>query len=156
LSDDQSIVYPAAGAGVIHNLRRGIDFNLLSLSSMERVFLIFSGTQRFYLKHTDDIISMAVFNSEKNTDIIASGQIGENPTIHVWNPHNVKTLSVLSGRHKRGSNNFAFSIQFFSQFFCQWQITSLIGCRCSLYDRRLALARRFVLLFSSIFTPSNH
>lgn len=46
---------------------------------------------------------MAVHNSEKYGNLVASGQIGENPTIHVWNAQTRKTLSVLSGRHKRGS-----------------------------------------------------
>lgn len=82
LADNESIVYPAAGAGVIHHI--GL------------------GTQKFYLKHTDDIISMAVHNGEKYKNIVASGQIGENPTIHVWNPQTQQTLSVLSGKHKRG------------------------------------------------------
>jgi hypothetical protein len=82
LADNESIVYPAAGAGVIHNTR--------------------VGTQTFYLKHTDDIISMAVHNGAKYGNIVASGQIGENPTIHIWKAKERKTISVLSGKHKRG------------------------------------------------------
>ncbi len=82
LADNESIVYPAAGAGVVHHIRRG--------------------TQKFYTKHTDDIISMAVHNGEQNGNIVASGQIGENPTIHIWNAQTQETLSVLSGKHKRG------------------------------------------------------
>jgi hypothetical protein len=60
------------------------------------------GTQKFYTKHTDDIISMAVYNGEKYGNIVASGQIGENPTIHIWEAQTRKTRSVLSGKHKRG------------------------------------------------------
>ncbi len=82
LADNESIVYPAAGAGVVHHIRQG--------------------TQKFYTKHTDDIISMAVYNGGKNVNIVASGQIGENPTIHVWDAQSRRTLSVLSGKHKRG------------------------------------------------------
>ncbi|CAF2961159.1 unnamed protein product [Rotaria sp. Silwood2] len=89
LANNESIVYPAAGAGVIHHIRRGI--------------------QKFYLKHTDDIISMAVHYGEKYGNIVASGQIGENPTIHIWDPQTVKTLSVLSGKHKRGVCSLSFS-----------------------------------------------
>ncbi|CAF1474328.1 unnamed protein product, partial [Adineta steineri] len=81
LADNESIVYPAAGAGVIHHIRQG--------------------TQKFYLKHTDDIISMAVHSGKKYKNIVASGQIGENPTIHIWDPETQRTLSVLSGKHKR-------------------------------------------------------
>ncbi|CAF3456731.1 unnamed protein product [Rotaria socialis] len=89
LVDNESIVYPAAGAGVIHNIRRG--------------------TQKFYLKHTDDIISMAVHNGEKYGNIVASGEIGENPTIHIWNPQTTQTISVLSGKHRRGVCSLSFS-----------------------------------------------
>jgi hypothetical protein len=45
---------------------------------------------------------MAVHNGEKNGNIVASGQIGENPTIHIWEAQSRRTLSVLSGKHKRG------------------------------------------------------
>ncbi|UJR29986.1 hypothetical protein I4U23_017533 [Adineta vaga] len=89
LADNESIVYPAAGAGVIHNIRQG--------------------TQKFYLKHTDDIISMAVHTGEKYKNIVASGQIGENPTIHVWDAQTRRTISVLSGKHKRGVCSLSFS-----------------------------------------------
>jgi WD40 repeat protein len=81
LADNETMVYPAAGAGVIHDIRRG--------------------TQKFYLKHTDDIISMAVHNGKKG-NLVASGQIGENPTIHIWDPQKIETKSVLSGKHKLG------------------------------------------------------
>lgn len=47
---------------------------------------------------------MAVYNGGKDKNIIASGQIGENPTIHIWNAQTRKTLSVLSGKHKRGNS----------------------------------------------------
>ena len=61
-----------------------------------------TGTQQFYLKHTDDIISMAVHNGDEHKNIVASGQIGENPTIHIWDAQTRTTRSVLSGKHKRG------------------------------------------------------
>ncbi|UJR16486.1 hypothetical protein I4U23_003389 [Adineta vaga] len=89
LADNESIVYPAAGAGVVHHIREG--------------------TQKFYTKHTDDIISMAVYNGNKYGNIVASGQIGENPTIHIWEAQTRKTLSVLSGKHKRGVCSLSFS-----------------------------------------------
>ena len=89
LADNESIIYPAAGAGVVHHIRLG--------------------TQKFYTNHTDDIISMAVHNGEKYGNIVASGQIGENPTIHIWDAQTRKTLSVLSGKHKRGVCSLSFS-----------------------------------------------
>lgn len=96
LADNESIVYPAAGAGVVRHIIRG--------------------TQKFYLKHTDDIISMAVHNGEKHGNIVASGQIGENPTIHIWDVKERRTLSILSGKHKRGKGNFLLSNRSFVCF----------------------------------------
>ena len=101
LADNESIVYPAAGAGVIHNIAQG--------------------TQKFYLKHTDDIISMAVHNGERHGNIVASGQIGENPTIHIWNVKERQTISVLSGKHNRGENLVELS-SFESRSFVRFQV----------------------------------
>lgn len=50
---------------------------------------------------------MAVHNGEKFKDIVASGQIGENPTIHIWNAQTRKTISVLSGKHKKGKISYS-------------------------------------------------
>jgi WD40 repeat protein len=52
---------------------------------------------------------MAVHNGDKRGNIVASGQIGENPTIHIWDAQTRKTLSVLSGKHKRGVCSLGFS-----------------------------------------------
>jgi hypothetical protein len=63
---------------------------------------------------------MAVHNGEKNGNIVASGQIGENPTIHIWEAQSRRTLSVLSGKHKRGELVFQTNKQkflFFLQVF---------------------------------------
>ena len=45
---------------------------------------------------------MAVHNGGKYGNIVASRHIGENPTIHIWDVQKRDTLSVLSGKHKRG------------------------------------------------------
>jgi len=72
------------------------------------------------LKHTDDIISMAVHHGPTR-DIVASGQIGENPTIHIWDAKTMKTISILSGKHKRGErekkNLWLFDNNFVVQVF---------------------------------------
>ena len=91
------IIFVKVGSGVVTRP---------SVRTVEEMRL---GTQKFYLKHTDDIISMAVHTGDKHGNIVASGQIGENPTIHVWNPQTRNTISVLSGRHKRGVCSLSFS-----------------------------------------------
>ncbi|XP_078613343.1 echinoderm microtubule-associated protein-like 6 isoform X1 [Branchiostoma floridae x Branchiostoma japonicum] len=62
--------------------------------------------QRFYLKHTDDIISMV---KHPQNDIFATGQVGKDPAIHVWDGHNLSTLISLQGQHQRGVTALDFS-----------------------------------------------
>ncbi|XP_013391678.1 echinoderm microtubule-associated protein-like 6 [Lingula anatina] len=55
--------------------------------------------QRFYLDHTDDILCLAIHPIK---DIIATGQVGRDPPVHVWDAETLKCLSVLKGQHQRG------------------------------------------------------
>lgn len=55
-------------------------------------------TQQQYLGHTDDIVSLAV---HPNGRIVATGQMGKEPTIHVWDaeaPEGEQLLAVLRVR----------------------------------------------------------
>ncbi|XP_006814808.2 echinoderm microtubule-associated protein-like 6, partial [Saccoglossus kowalevskii] len=56
-------------------------------------------SQRFYLEHTDDILCLCIHPLK---DIVATGQVGRDPTIHVWDVNDLKTLSILKGEHQRG------------------------------------------------------
>ncbi|KAI8515105.1 Echinoderm microtubule-associated protein-like 5, partial [Branchiostoma belcheri] len=58
-----------------------------------------SHSQRFYLQHTDDILCLAKHPTD---DIFATGQVGKDPTIHVWESENMDSLAVLQGQHARG------------------------------------------------------
>ena len=42
-------------------------------------------TQTFYVEHTDDILSLTLNRNTRYPDVVASGQLGKNPAIHVWN-----------------------------------------------------------------------
>ncbi|XP_035383252.1 echinoderm microtubule-associated protein-like 6 isoform X2 [Electrophorus electricus] len=55
--------------------------------------------QRFYLGHDDDILSLAMHPLK---DYVATGQVGRDPAIHVWDIQSLKCLSVLRGQHQRG------------------------------------------------------
>ena len=111
----ERIVYHAAGAGIVHNLRRNKQVCPSSKSTHDRwdqQALVLCAqafdapspagpptshsTQSFYLKHTDDIISLAA-NPKVNT-IIATGQLGEAAPIHIWNADSLDTLSILQVR----------------------------------------------------------
>ena len=71
--------------------------------------LIFKGKQAFYLEHNDDIISLALNENPKFKNVVATGQIGVSPDIHIWNALTLETLSLLSGTHKNGVCSINFS-----------------------------------------------
>ena len=89
---------------------RGYDCrnNLHYLQSSEIVYHIAAlgivydrGThkQRFYAAHTDDILCLCVHPTH---DYIATGQIGRDPAIHIWDAITMETMSILKGEHERG------------------------------------------------------
>nr|CAB3242507.1 echinoderm microtubule-associated protein-like 6 [Phallusia mammillata] len=89
LDDCQQVVYHAAGAGIVQNLS--------------------SGQQTFYLEHTDDILCLAVNQHPKFQSVVATGQLGSNASIHVWDAGSKKTLSILRGFHTSGVCSLNFS-----------------------------------------------
>ena len=62
--------------------------------------------QRYFTRHTDDIVSMAIDQSKR---IVATGQIGRVPTIWVWDASTQTSLARIEGFHRRGISNLAFS-----------------------------------------------
>lgn len=42
-------------------------------------------------------------------DYVATGQVGKNPEVHVWDVETLKTLSALKGAHSRGVCALEFS-----------------------------------------------
>ncbi|CAK8677759.1 unnamed protein product [Clavelina lepadiformis] len=90
VNDGSHIVFHAAGAGILQDV-----------SSAHQ--------QTFYLEHTDDIISLTVNQHPKFPNVIATGQLGESPKIHVWDAISKKTLSILKGCHEVGVCSVNFS-----------------------------------------------
>ena len=72
-------------------------------------FFSVSGTQSFYLKHTDDIICLDVNQHPKFKNVIATGQIGNTPSVHVWDGATKETLSIVQGGHSKGICSVDFS-----------------------------------------------
>ncbi|BFZ11617.1 hypothetical protein BsWGS_14656 [Bradybaena similaris] len=89
VNDGAEIVFHAASAGIVQNLS--------------------SGTQSFYLKHTDDIICLCINQHPKFKNVIATGQIGNVPCVHVWDAATKETLSILQGGHSKGVCSVTFS-----------------------------------------------
>jgi len=96
---------------------RGHDtrFNLCQIKngcivySVAAVAVIFNTTdnnQSFYSTHTDDIICLAM---HPRGEIIASGQVGRNAIILVWDAIKLQTIVSLGDFHQRGVCSVAFS-----------------------------------------------
>lgn len=52
--------------------------------------------QQHYVEHENAVTSLAVSHSS----LIASGEKGDNPRIHIWDVHTLKTIHVFQGDHK--------------------------------------------------------
>jgi len=88
LNDGADIVFHTAAAVVIQNLSAG-QLRLRPLVSHVVVVVVVvddditpsascpTGTQSFYLEHTDDILCLTVNQHPKYQNVIATGQIGE-------------------------------------------------------------------------------
>lgn len=78
-----------------------------------------SNTQAFYCEHDEDVLSVAAHVPELggaeaeaggSRVVLASGQLGRHPPIHVWSLESGETLSALTGaHHERGIGQLAFS-----------------------------------------------
>ncbi|KAB0375028.1 hypothetical protein FD755_013520, partial [Muntiacus reevesi] len=73
------IVYHVAAVGVVYNRQQN--------------------TQRFYLGHDDDILCLAMHPVR---ELVATGQVGRDPSIHIWDTETTKPLSILKGYHQYG------------------------------------------------------
>ncbi|XP_030627441.1 echinoderm microtubule-associated protein-like 6 isoform X2 [Chanos chanos] len=89
LNDGADIVFHTAATALVHSLT--------------------TGTQSFYLEHTDDILCLTVNQHPKYKNVIATGQIGTTPCIHVWDAMSKQTLSILRCSHGKGVGYVNFS-----------------------------------------------
>ncbi|XP_066956728.1 echinoderm microtubule-associated protein-like 6 isoform X2 [Macrobrachium rosenbergii] len=83
---DEHIVYHVAAVGVVLDLK--------------------TKTQSHYLHHTDDILCLAV---HPEGVLVATGQIGRDAVVHVWDGLNQKIMSLLKNGHSKGVSSVAFS-----------------------------------------------
>jgi len=86
IHDTGEMVYHVAALGIVYNKTAGV--------------------QRFYNEHSDDILCLSL-HPFKN--YVATGQIGRDPSIHIWDVETMKTLSILKGGHYRGVCSLSFS-----------------------------------------------
>ena len=90
-SSNSSIVYFAACLNII------LGVNEEGGKNME---------QKFVRGHDDDVTTLTIHPNKK---IFATGQVGKEPKIKVWDSENGKVLQTISGFHKRGISRLAFS-----------------------------------------------
>ncbi|RLN68841.1 hypothetical protein BBJ28_00002720 [Nothophytophthora sp. Chile5] len=79
------IVFPAAAACVVLNTT--------------------TTKQRHHLAHTDEVLSLCL---HPRLPLAASGEIGKQPKIIVWNLNTTETQCIMQGFHKRGVLHLAF------------------------------------------------
>lgn len=80
------IVYFAAAAGIVYDPVKK--------------------TQRHFIEHTDDVISLALHPDLRT---VATGEIGAEPTIYIWDSTRMSIVSILSGHHSGGITTLGFS-----------------------------------------------
>lgn len=89
LNDGADIIFHTAATVVIQNLSAGqlicqvqllsVNVVVISMMTSQSLLRVLTGTQSFYLEHTDDILCLTVNQHPKYQNIIATGQIGESP-----------------------------------------------------------------------------
>uniref|UniRef100_A0A4W3H8Y1 EMAP like 5 n=1 Tax=Callorhinchus milii TaxID=7868 RepID=A0A4W3H8Y1_CALMI len=99
----------------VHYLNDGADI-IYHTASIGIVFNLGTGSQSFYLEHTDDILCLTVNQHPKFQNIIATGQVGESadmsgnsPSIHIWDAMTKQTQSVLRCYYSKGVCSVSFS-----------------------------------------------
>ncbi|MCQ2816774.1 MAG: hypothetical protein MJ252_05855 [archaeon] len=80
------IVYHTAAVGIVYNKEKN--------------------TQKFFNEHFDDITALAIHPNKK---IIATGEVGPNPLITVWDTETCEIISKIKEPLKKGINHLAFS-----------------------------------------------
>ena len=83
----ENVKYSHAGKIIFHSAALGIVYDRET------------HTQKFYTGHTDDILSLSLHPTK---DLVATGQIGRDPEIHVWDAEELTAVSIFKGVHERG------------------------------------------------------
>jgi len=62
--------------------------------------------QRFYLEHNDEILCSATHSYRP---YVATGQRGDRPQVHVWNPDTLETYAIFKNFHRKAVTQVKFS-----------------------------------------------
>lgn len=84
--NNDDVCYYAAAVGIVHDVR--------------------GNNQRFFIRHRDDILSMAVHPNRKT---IATGELGPKPMICIWGADNCTQICNVTSGIAKGVDNLCFS-----------------------------------------------
>ena len=79
------IVYHAASVGIVKGKKK-------------------DDLQKFFFGHTDDITCIDSYEN-----YIATGQMGENPIVHIWDSKNQNSKAIIRKTLRKGISHLAFS-----------------------------------------------
>lgn len=65
--------------------------------------------QDYYVQHTDLITCLKLYSTDSGETIVASGECGTRPAVHVWDCDTRSTLATLQGFHRNGIAQLDFS-----------------------------------------------
>jgi microtubule-associated protein-like 6 len=84
-----SVIYPAGAVCVIQK--------------------VLQHEQEYFIQHSDNITCLKLYTTEEGDTIVASGECGVRPAIHVWHCDTRILLSTLQGFHRNGVSQLDFS-----------------------------------------------
>ena len=65
--------------------------------------------QEYYVQHSDLVTCLKLYTTNTGETIVASGECGTRPAVHVWDCDSRVTLSTLQGFHRNGISQLDFS-----------------------------------------------
>lgn len=83
------LIYPAGAVVVIQNVP--------------------TNTQRHFVEHTDLITCLKCYHTVDGKTIVATGECGQRPAVHVWDVDSRRVLATLRGFHRNGIVQLDFS-----------------------------------------------
>ena len=70
-----------------------------------------SNTQKINSSHSNDVVSMDVFiPKDHSCTYVATGEVGVNPRIVIWDGDTAETLSIIRGFHKNAVTHLSFDM----------------------------------------------
>jgi microtubule-associated protein-like 6 len=84
--NNDDLCYYAAAVGIVHDVR--------------------SNTQRFFIRHRDDILSMSVHPNKK---VVATAELGPKPMICIWSADQCTQICTVTSGIAKGVDNLCYS-----------------------------------------------